>query len=112
MPVLSLEFAALASDVVFSAFAENIPLSLECAALDLASDVVISSTFEESLPFPVASFVLRYPELGFLSNTHGRICFTTTKIYKVKSYKKRNKNMIDKHQNPRRRKIDRNSSNS
>jgi hypothetical protein len=102
MLVLSLEFAALASDVVFSAFAENIPLSLEFAALDLPSDVVISSTFEESLSFPVASFVLRYPELGFLSNTQGRICFTTTKIYKAKSYKKRKKNIGDKHQNPQR----------
>lgn len=79
MLVLSLEFAPLASDVVSSAFAENIPLSLDFAALTL--DVVFSA-FGKNIPFPVASFTLEYPELGFLNNTHGRISFTTTKSYK------------------------------
>jgi len=83
MPVLSLEFAALASDVVSSALVENIPLCLEFTAL--AFDAV-SSAFAETIPFPVASFILEYPELGFLSNTHGRICFTTTKTYTAKLY--------------------------
>ena len=73
----------LASDVVSSAFVENIPLCLEFAAL--AFDAV-SSAFAKTIPLPVASFILEYPELGFLSKTHGWICFTTTKIYTAKLY--------------------------
>lgn len=41
----------------------------------LASDAV-SSALSENLLFSINSFIL-YPERGFLSNIHGRICLAT-----------------------------------